>query len=250
MIQARDEEGVRVLVLDRGGANALDAAYLHAIAAAFEQADADGARGVVLTAQGKIFCGGLDLLALAAADREDIVELIDALALAVRAVFTCARPTVAALNGHAVAGGALLALACDLRLMTEGPASIGLTEVKLGLSLPASSLEMLRYPLGRSALETLVYGGQLHAGIEARALGVVDELVALDDLVVRAIERVLVWTPSPAAFADIKARLHAPVLAAMDEARTTEAGFVDDWFAEPARSRIAAAVAQLRSRSR
>lgn len=250
MIRTRDEEGVRVLTLDRGGANVLDAAFLRAIAAAFEQADADGARGVVLTAQGKIFCAGLDLLALSTADREDVAELVDALAVAVRAVFTCPRPTVAALNGHAVAGGALLALACDLRLMTEGPASIGLTEVKLGLSVPASSLEMLRYPLGRSALETLVYGGQLHAGIEARELGVVDELVALDDLVARSIERVLDWTASPSAFADIKARLHAPVVAAMEEARAMEADFVDEWFAEPARSRIEAAVAQLRSRSR
>ena len=81
-------------------------------------------------------------------------------------------------------------------------------------------------------------------------MGVVDELVALDALVERAIERVLAWTPSPSAFADIKSRLHAPVLEAMDFARSAEADFVDSWFDEPARTLVATAAAQLRSRSR
>lgn len=250
MIESRDEQGIRILTLARGGANALDAAFLRAIAAAFAAADRDGVRGVVLTAEGKIFCAGLDLLALVELDRAGIVDLVDALGEALRTVFTCGRPTVAAINGHAVAGGALLALACDVRFMAEGPASIGLTEAQLELSLPGSSLEMLRYPLARPALETLVYGGRLHAGTEAETMGVVDALVALDELLPRALQRIEAWTPSPTAFTDIKSRLHAPVLAAMDAARATESAFVDVWFAEPAQSRIAAAVAQLRSRSR
>lgn len=250
MIHVEAREDVRVLTLERGGANALDADFLRAIADAFAAADRDGVRGVVLTAGGKIFCAGLDLLAHADGDRARISSLLEALNAALRAIFVCGRPTVAALQGHAIAGGALLALACDRRIAAEGAVMFGLTEVKLGVSIPGAALELARHALARRALETLVYGGAVHDTARAHALGAIDEIVPDTDLLDRAIACVHEWTPSPSAFADIKARLHAPTLAAMDAARADDASFVDLWFAEPARTRIAAAVAQLRSRGR
>jgi enoyl-CoA hydratase len=248
MIQREAIEDVVVLRLDRGKGNALTAGFLAAIREAFEQLRAEPPRGVVLGSTGPIFCAGLDLLELEAAGEAELATLLDELHAALREIFTFPRPVVAAINGHAVAGGALLTLACDQRVMAMGEGKWGLTEAQLGLVVPASMIEMCRYALPRRVLERLLYAGQAYPGFKAREMGALDDLVDEADLLDRSLELVRAWTPVPEAFADIKSRLRGPTLEAMEAARPLDRQFVDGWLDPDVRQRLAAAVERLRSR--
>lgn len=248
MIEVRHHEGTAIVELARGRGNALDVAFLDEIREAFVALREEPPRGVVLTARGGIFCAGLDLMGLLDADREHLVALLATLAATLREVFTFPRPVIAAMNGHAVAGGALLSLACDRRVMLLGEGKWGLTEAQLGLVVPASMIELCRYSLSRPVLERLVYGGQAYPAFKAREMGILDDLVEEAVLLPRALEMVEAWTPVPAAFADIKARLKGPTVAAMDRVVAEDARFLDQWSSPVVRARVQAAVDRLKHR--
>ncbi|HKK71563.1 MAG TPA: enoyl-CoA hydratase/isomerase family protein [Candidatus Krumholzibacteria bacterium] len=247
MIERTTHGDARVLTLRHGPANALDTDLLGALVATLGEEAAQPHRGLILTGHGSMFSAGLDLLALENADREEIARLVQALGDALVALFDHPRPTIAAINGHAVAGGALLALACDQRIMAEGKGKIGLTESQLGLIVPPSNIEMLRYPLPRPVLEKVVYGGALYPTFKAQDMGLVDTVVEPEELLDQCLEEIVTWTPSEAAFADIKRRLHAPTLEAMERARPDDADFVDRWFDETTQAAIGAAIEKLRA---
>ena len=245
MIRKTVLDGATVLTLARNKANALDASFLRAIADAVEAERPTPPRGLVLTAEGSIFSAGLDLPALLDLDRAAYVELLEALHDACLALFTFPRPTVAAINGHAIAGGALLALACDQRLMAQGNGKFGLNEASLGLSIPGFCIEMVRYALERPILEKLLYGGLLYPSFKAHDMRVVDEMVEADNLLESAVEAIVEATPSVDAFADIKQRLHAPAVEAMAAAREDDAAWVDLWLDAEVRARLESAVKAL-----
>jgi enoyl-CoA hydratase len=245
MIGFESIDDIAVAKLERGRGNALDVEFLEALQDALDTLRAESPRGVILTAEGKIFCAGLDLVALVEMDEGELESLLDALYATLRAVFAFPRPVVAAINGHAMAGGALLTLACDQRVMAMGEGRWGLTEAQLGLVVPASMIEMSRYALERGVLERLVYGGQAYPGFKAREMGILDDLVDAEDLLDRAAEIIRGWTPVPAAFGDIKARLRAPALAAMEAARPLDRGFLTRWADPEVQGLVRAAVDRL-----
>ncbi len=173
--------GVRVFTLDRPPANALDETVLGDLAAALDAARADDAvRAVVLTGSGPFFSAGFDLVA----PRRD-----PAAARALRALYRAAhvtllafpKPTVARLAGHAVAGGLVLALACDYRLGRAGTYRVGLNEVSIGASYPRVAMEIVRLRLPHAQAAELALGAALYPASEAVRLGVVDELLPADD---------------------------------------------------------------------
>ena len=241
-------EDIALVKLEHGKANALDPEFLDEIRGTFESLREDPPRGVILTAEGKIFCAGLNLVALVDASEEELEALVDGLYAALREIFTFPRPVVAAINGHAMAGGALLTLACDQRVMAMGEGKWGLTEAQLGLVVPASMIEMSRYPLDRVVLEKLLYGGQAYPGFKAREMGVLDDLVDPGDRLERAAEIIRGWTPVPAAFADIKARLKEPSLEAMEAARSRDRLFQTRWNDPEVRRLVRSAVDRLTNR--
>ncbi len=249
MIERTTHGDARVLTLHHGPANALDADLLAALVATLEEETAKPHRGLILTGSGSMFSAGLDLPSLQHADREEIARMVQVLGDALVALFRFPRPTVAAINGHAVAGGALLALACDQRIMAEGNGKIGLTESQLGLVVPPSNIEMLRYPLPRRVLEKALYTGALYPTFKALDMGLVDAVVEPAELLDQCVEEIVAWTPSEEAFADIKRRLHAPTLEAMERARADDADFVERWFDHGTQTAIAATVEKLRASS-
>lgn len=246
MLRIEDHDEARVLVLAHGKANALDEEFLGEIADAVRSVEQDPPRGLVLTAEGSIFCAGLDLPSLIDADEARIRLLAERLEEACLALFAFPRPVIAALNGHTIAGGALLSLACDQRWMVEGSAKWGLTEASLGLGLPSFGIELARYALARKVAEKVIYSGGLYPNFKVRDMGILDGVVEPDALVPAAIEAIEAWTPSPNAFAEIKRRLHAPTLAAIEAAGDEREAFVRGWFDEEAQRRMRAAVEQLR----
>jgi enoyl-CoA hydratase len=248
MIQTQTHDDILTLVLTRGKGNSLSTEFLRAIATTLADARRALPRGLVLTSAGKTFCAGLDLQVALALDRAGMRDLLEALYAVGRGLFSFPRPVVAALNGHTIAGGAVLSLCCDVRMMCGGEGRWGLSEIALGLSVPGWAVEVARYALPRPVLERVLYSGRLYPGYKAYDMGVLDLVPDESELGPTACDLIVKFTPSVRAFSDIKGRLHAPTLAAMDEARADEEAWLDLWFSDEAQARIAAALAALRKK--
>jgi enoyl-CoA hydratase/carnithine racemase len=218
------DSGVRVLTLDRPPANAEDETLLRELGATLDAArDDDRVRAIVLTGAGRFFGGGMDLAA-PGFDADGGVLYRDLFRDVHLALLTFPKPTVAMLNGTAVAGGLILVLACDYRLGVEGDYRIGLTEVAIGIAFPRIALEIVRLRLTHARASELVLGAALYPASQAVRLGVVDELLPADrfrDTVLRRAARL--GTHPREAYAHTKALLVAPVAAAVRAESDAEA---------------------------
>jgi enoyl-CoA hydratase len=251
---ARDEapyriewrDGIAVVRLACGKANALNPRSLDAVDRALDEATDGGARGLVLTGYERFFSAGLDLVTLYGLERDVMDAFVQRFDAVMLRVFAFPRPVVAAIGGHAVAGGAILALACDARVMSAGAGRIGLNEVRLGVPFPASALEIARYAIPAAFVERLLWEGELLEPREALARGLVTGL-ADGDVVDAALAACARLAAAPGgAFETIKASLKGP---AVERARATRGplrrAFVDAWYAPEARRRIGEARARL-----
>jgi len=216
--------GVCLLTLDRPPANALDETLLSDLGAALDAARADDAvRAVVLTGHGPFFSAGFDLVA----PRRDPATA-RALRVLYRAVHVTLlgfpKPTVARVAGHAVAGGLVLALACDYRLGCEGDYRIGLNEVAIGASYPRVAFEIVRLRLPHARASELVLGAALYPAGQALRLGIVDELFPADQLEPTVLRRAARMGAFPrAAYAHAKAALVAEAVARVKAETPAEA---------------------------
>lgn len=170
-----------------GSANALDTTLCRELAAQLAGLERSGHRAAVLTAQGPIFSAGVDLLRLRDGGLGYLEEFLPALSEAFLAVFNCPVPVVAAVNGHAVAGGCILVCACDYRVMNVDHGRIGVTESLVGLPFPVTALEILRFAVGTHRLQELTHFGRTHPAAEAVGLGLIDEAVAGVSVLARAV---------------------------------------------------------------
>jgi enoyl-CoA hydratase len=179
--------GTAILRMRRGAVNALDLAAAEAMDAALSELAGDETLdALVLTGAGPAFCAGLDLKAVPHYGRGEQRALVDALNRLFGGLYAFPRPTVAAINGHAIAGGMVLALACDHRVCTGEPASLGLTAVKVGVPFPVAAIEVARNELGPVAARALNLFGRLIGPEQALGWGAVDELAASDAVLDRA----------------------------------------------------------------
>jgi len=189
-VRAEDHEGgVRVLTLDHPPANAENEELLTDLGVALAVARGDDAvRAVVLTGAGKFFSGGFDL---SAARRDDDSGHLfrDLFRDTHLALLAFPKPTVTMLNGHAIAGGLVLALACDYRLGAEGEYHLGLNEVAIGASYPKVAFEIVRLRLPHARASELLLGAALYPASQAVRLGVVDELLAPDTFAATVLRR-------------------------------------------------------------
>ncbi len=206
MIRVEEREGVAVVHLEHGRVNALDVELLHAATTTIR--DLSSAAAVVLTGRGEVFSAGVDLRRVLDGGRGYATELIPAISDAALALFDHPRPVVAAINGHAIAGGCVLAVACDLRLMSGG--RIGVTELLVGVPFPAAPLEIMRHAAGTAADE-MVLTGRLLEPDAARACGLVHHVVAPGALLDEAVRRAGELARIPAeVYAATKEQLHRP----------------------------------------
>lgn len=158
---------------------------------------ADG-QPVLLTGTEDAFSAGLNLKELSTVDAAGMRAFLETLEETVHALFHHPAPTAAAVNGHAIAGGCVLELCCDVRVATSNPrARIGLNEVALGLVFPPRTLEMVHYRLHPGHAETVLLGAGLHAPSESLRLGLVDAIA--DDPVAEATSRLQALARHPAA---------------------------------------------------
>jgi enoyl-CoA hydratase len=218
VIEREDVGEVAVLRLARGPVNAMDLELCRAIAECFRSLVTDPARAVVITGGDRPFSAGVDLRRLLDGGPEYVERFLPALDDAFRAVFELAKPVVAAVNGHAVAGGAVLAAATDHVLMAEGGGRIGVPEIVVGVPFPRVPLEVLRHAVGDVAARRLVLGAQTHPPADAATIGLVDEVVPADELLDRALAaaRRLVTDIPPDTFAITKGQLRREHIQRMD----------------------------------
>jgi enoyl-CoA hydratase len=182
-IRAENRDGgVRLLTLDRPPANALDETLLADLGAALDDARRDPAvRALVLTGAGSFFSGGFDLRAPRRDD--DAARTLRVLYRDIHTnLLTFPKPTVAHMNGHAIAGGLVLVLACDYRLGADGDYKVGLNEVAIGASFPRAALEIVRLRLPHARAAELLLGAALYPSSQALRLGIVDELLPAEKL--------------------------------------------------------------------
>jgi Delta3-Delta2-enoyl-CoA isomerase len=214
-VRAEDRDGgVRLLTLDRPPANAEDEALLSDLGAALAAAaDDDRVRAVVLTGAGRFFSAGFDL---SVPRREDEVaeRLRDLFRDTHLRLLAFPKPTVAMVNGHAIAGGLVLALACDYRLAAEGDYKIGLNEVAIGASYPKVAFEIVRLRLTDARASELLLGAALYPASQALRLGIADELLPPDALTATVLRRAARLGAFPReAYAHTKAALLGDVVA-------------------------------------
>jgi enoyl-CoA hydratase len=246
------DDVVTVLRLDGGKANAMNLAFLTGLQRLLDQLEASGARAAVIVGAGNAFSAGLDLPSLLPLDRSTLRGFIGLFEATMLRVFQIPRPVVAAVNGHAIAGGCVLALQADVRIAAAGNARIGLSEVAIGIGLPSSVMETLRGQLPPASLVPIALEARLCGVDEALSLGLVDEVVSPDSLLPRAIERARVLAAGgAAAFAQVKLGLRRPALEIIERRREVEAeAWLDTWFSPEGQRRLQAAVDRITSRAR
>lgn len=239
------------LRLARPPANALDPALIAALAEAIGAAPAGGARALVLSGRPGMFSGGLDVPVLLTLDRAGMERTLHDFFRLMRALAASPIPTVAAITGHSPAGGAVLSIFCDARVMAEGDFKIGLNEVQVGLSLPRVIHTALVRVVGERQAERLGVGGLVISSGEALRIGLVDELVPVEGVVERALERCRdILRLPPHAMATTRALCRAELVAAFDRQQgETYERFVDDWFGAETQGAMRALVERLRNKN-
>lgn len=224
------------LIIESAAKNALTTALMEALRARLAAA---AGQPVLLTGHGDAFSAGLDLKELSGLDAAGMRRLLQALEGLVADLWSYPGPTVALVNGHAIAGGCVLALACDASVASSDPRiRIGLSEVALGLAFPPRTLKMIRARLGGPAAERAVLGARLHDPAAARALGLVDEVSAEARAValLRLEERAL---HPPRAYAAAKAALRGGALdLSPAEQRTFDEVLIPSWTSAETRALV------------
>jgi Delta3-Delta2-enoyl-CoA isomerase len=237
-----------VLRLDKARGNAIDEALAEALLAASGELEADEAvRGVLLaSAHPKLFCPGFDLVALAEYDRPALARFLSRFEKATFSLFALRKPVAAALAGSAVAGGCVLALTADLRLLRQGSA-IGLNEVRVGIPLPWPVAVLLRVSVPAAALARVALLGQNLTDDDARDAGLVHEVLPAEGFEAACLARLGEMADrDPYAFGTTKTYLRHSALVEMragGDGRRAE--FLDAWFSPAGQEKIRQTVAAL-----
>jgi enoyl-CoA hydratase len=242
---------VAIIRMARGKANALDTAICRALAARLSEAERGGARAAVLTGHGSVFCAGVDLLSVTDAGPGYLDEFLPALTDAFLAVFACPIPVVAAVNGHAIAGGCILVSACDHRVMNAEHGRIGVTELLVGVPFPISALEILRFAAGTQRLHELIYHGRTYPAADALALGLVDETADEAAVMPVSVEiaRQLAALPSEA-LRHTRGQIRGPVLERISRQRGTDETVHSLWASRATQEAIRAYAGRVLRRGR
>lgn len=246
VIEIQTLQSVTVLTLSSGRVNALDVELLGELTDAIRQQAWSGGGPLVVTGAGRVFCAGVDLNRVLDGGAEYTDRLVPALSDAFAAMFGYPGPTVAAVNGAAIAGGCVLACACDRRLISPD-AQIGASEVRVGVPFPVAALEVMRYACADHAEEVLL-GGRNYRGDEAVARGLAHGVVA-DGLVDAAVAEATDLGEIPAdAYRHTKAQLRRVTAARIQEGADIDREVRQLWGADQTRQLIADYLERLRRR--
>ncbi len=249
-MQLERHDELAVLRMNAGKANAINDALLDGLSAQLDAFEASDARALVITGYERFFSAGLDLVSFIDFDRAAMGAFMQRFDAVMLRVFSTSRPVVAAVNGHAIAGGCVLAMQADWRVLAEGKTRFGINETALGIGLPSTVVEPFRDQLAPDAFARACLGGELFDATTSKDLGLVHEIVAADNVetVALAKARALAAIPT-AAYAQVKASLRRPAIAAIKASMASPTdlkAWLDTWYSDDGRRLVSEAVATLK----
>jgi len=199
--------------LEGPGKNALGTMLIQSV---LEQVEAANGAPILFTGSGDAFSAGLNLREVESLDPEGMDVFLSRLESFFQTIWMYPGPTAAAVNGHAIAGGCILAMCCDYAVATANPkARIGLNEVAIGLRFPPALLRFVKHSIAPQHLNEVVLGAGLHKPEAAQKLGLVNAVD--EDPVAAATTRLAAWSKhAPAAYAATKRDLREGVMSATD----------------------------------
>lgn len=228
-------ENIATVILSRPKVNALNEPLVDELNECFQKlANDPGVKSVILTGEGSFFSFGLDVPEFLSYSKESFTKFLNKFTDLYASIFLFPKPVVAALNGHTVAGGCVLAIACDYRIMVSGKAKIALNELTFGSTFFAGGVEILKFWVGGKDAESALYTGAMYSAEDAKELGLIHEVVTQENLdeAVRKIAGDFAKKDSRA-FGSIKMLLRKQVA---EEIRKREndsiTEFVDIWYSE------------------
>ena len=245
MIDVTRRDEVAIVRMVDGKVNAMSIEFCTELTTRFEEIRLSSARAVVLTGNGRIFSAGVDLVRLLDGGRSYIRSFLPELSLLLATVFSHPKPVVAAINGHAIAGGCVLACAADRRLMGREAGRIGVTELLVGVPFPAVAMEIMRGATAPQYFEETIFSGATFMPPDALARGLVHEIVDPEQLLERAIAaaHTLATLPSPV-FMLSKRQTREPALERLDRVGpAVDAAVEEVWTAPGTLERVRAFVA-------
>jgi len=233
---------IAVLTLHNGVTNAIGPELVDELSKAVREIGND-ARGLLLCGGEKFFSMGFDLPALITLNRTEMSDFLSHFHDLILELYTVPIPSAAVLEGHAVAGGNILAIACDFRHATTQPRKMGVNEVKLGLPVPSLADMILRQIAGDRAATRMLYGGEFISFADAATVGLIDAMLPPDELRQSATEKI---APLAAldrhAFSAIKTnRVEAIKNSYAQTGRAKDKIFIDCWFSEHTQKKLAEA---------
>ena len=240
-IRVEKEGRTALLRMDKARGNAIDEAFVEDLVGACREVAADDAVCAVMLASAhpKLFCPGLDLVSLYEYDRPSMERFMGRFGEAVLSLYGMRKPVVAAIAGHAVAGGCVLALTADHRILRRG-SQIGLNEVRVGLPLPWSVAILLKISVPPASFSRVALLGQNFADEEARGVGLVHEVREAEGFEAACRERLAEFAEKDTvAVGTTKGYLRDAALAEMRSQEVPRAAqFLDAWFSPAGREKI------------
>ncbi len=242
MIRIEHHGEVAIVKLDRGVTNTIDLQLVEELSETLQGVTHDpGVHSLVLgSSNERFFSIGFDIPQLFGLARQDFKFFYQTFNRVCMDLYTLPKPTIAAITGHAIAGGCILALCCDYRFIAQGRKLMGLNEIRLGVPVPYLADCVLRHIVGVRYARDIMDIGEFYQPEESLQMGIVDQVLPLEQVLPKSIEKARLLGGSPQeAFAMIKRnrveRVEAQVLMRLAE---KERFFVDRWYSDEARERL------------
>lgn len=235
------EEGVATVTMARGKVNAINEGLVEELQENLVRLERDpGISGIILTGQGKFFSFGLDIPELYEYAPERFRSFLEKFTGLYTKMFLFRKPLVAAINGHAIAGGCMLTLPADYRIMASGKGRIALNEINLGSSVFAGSVAMLKLCVGVKSATKILKSGAMFSAESAYELNLVDKVVEPDELAEIANNKVHEFIEKDAtAYGSIKRLIRQPVAEQMIRYEPSSLDeFIDIWYSENTQAKL------------
>jgi 3,2-trans-enoyl-CoA isomerase len=250
--QLRITDRLATITLDRGRSNPINHQLVKDLTACIQELDADdNVGGVILTGKPGFFSSGIDLIEAYNYDEEQVKEFwTDFLALPA-ALASFKKPLVAAINGHSPAGGCIMVLCCDYRVMVEGPFIIGLNEIPVGIIVPDSIFNLYAFWLGTGKAYQYILEGKLLNVAEALKVGLIDETCTADELLALAERKVRTYVQfSPVTWGMSKMNMRKELISKLKQDQTgLLAAMLKQWWAPTTRKGLQKMIENLKSKS-